>query len=193
MSAPIVSGSHCACTPDPIWALRKTRERRMQDKTLSAPGDRVTIDVSAGVAEVTLNRPDKLNALDPAMFKAIIAAGERLSRMAGLRAVVLTGAGRGFCAGLDKETFASIAAGGAAPTLERSHEAHAWARECVPAGGLCLAHASRPRHRGDPWRRARRRLPDRARRRHPLCRAGRAAVDPGDQMGARARHERVSR
>src|SRR6202451_3327186 len=89
----------------------------MQDKTLSATGDRVTIDVSAGVAEVTLNRPDKLNALDPAMFEAIIAAGERLSRMAGLRAVVLTGAGKGFCAGLDRETFASIASGGAVPTL----------------------------------------------------------------------------
>ena len=89
----------------------------MQDKTLSATGDRVTIHVSVGVAEVTLNRSDKLNALDPAMFKAIIAAGERLSRMAGLRAVVLTGGGKGFCAGLDRETFASIAAGGAVPTL----------------------------------------------------------------------------
>src|ERR1700734_2010463 len=93
----------------------KTQERSM-DKS-SPAGDRVTFDVSAGVAEVTLNRPDKLNALDPAMFKAIIAAGERLSRMAGLRAVVLTGAGKGFCAGLDRETFASIAAGGAVPTL----------------------------------------------------------------------------
>ncbi len=89
----------------------------MQDKTSSPVGDRVTIDVSAGVAEVTLNRPDKLNALDPAMFEAIIAAGEGLIRMAGLRAVVLTGAGKGFCAGLDRETFASIAAGGAVPTL----------------------------------------------------------------------------
>ena len=89
----------------------------MQDKAVTAT-DRVTIDVAAGVAEVTLNRPDKLNALDPAMFEAIIAAGERLSRMAGLRAVVLAGAGKGFCAGLDRETFASIAAGGAVPTLK---------------------------------------------------------------------------
>jgi hypothetical protein len=45
---------------------------------------------------------DKLNALDPAMFGAIIAAGERLGRMSGLGAVVLTGAGKGFCAGLDR-------------------------------------------------------------------------------------------
>ena len=50
------------------------------------------------------------------MFEAIIAAGERLSRIAGLRAVVLAGAGKGFCAGLDKETFASLAEKGA-PTL----------------------------------------------------------------------------
>jgi enoyl-CoA hydratase/carnithine racemase len=78
--------------------------------------DRVTIEITEGVAEVTLSRPDKLNALDPAMFEAIIVAGERLSRTAGLRAIVLAGAGKGFCAGLDKETFASLAAK-AAPAL----------------------------------------------------------------------------
>jgi enoyl-CoA hydratase/carnithine racemase len=95
-----------------------------------ASGERIRIDVSDCVAEVTLNRPDKLNALDPAMFEAIIAAGERLSRAPGLRAVVLTGAGKGFCAGLDKNTFASIA-GGARPTLgdlaKRTHGiANSW-------------------------------------------------------------------
>src|ERR1700685_237389 len=89
----------------------------MQERASTTSDDRVTIEIADGVAEVTLNRPNKLNALDPAMFEAIIAAGERLSRMAGLRAVVLTGAGKGFCAGLDRETFASIAAGGAVPTL----------------------------------------------------------------------------
>ena len=91
----------------------------------SAPGDRVKIDIANGVAEVTLNRPDKLNALDPAMFDAIIAAGERLSGVPGLRAVVLTGAGKGFCAGLDKETFASMLSGRAGATLgdlaQRTH------------------------------------------------------------------------
>ena len=96
----------------------------------SSLSDRVTIEIAEGVAEVTLNRPDKLNALDPAMFEAIIAAGERLSRTAGLRAIVLTGAGKGFCAGLDKETFASFATKGA-PALgditKRTHGiANAW-------------------------------------------------------------------
>jgi enoyl-CoA hydratase/carnithine racemase len=103
----------------------------MQDKTSSPAGERVQIAISDGIAEVTLNRPGKLNALDPAMFEAIIAAGERLSRTAGLRSVVLTGAGRAFCAGLDMETFASIAAGGGAPGLgelmTRTHGiANAW-------------------------------------------------------------------
>ena len=65
------------------------------------------------------------------MFEAIIAAGERLSRTAGLRAVVLTGAGRGFSAGLDKETFAATAARRRAPGLAelmpRTHGiANAW-------------------------------------------------------------------
>ena len=86
----------------------------MQERSLdNSRSERVTIEIADGVAEVTLNRPDKLNALDPAMFEAIIAAGEQLSRTAGLRAVVLAGAGKGFCAGLDKETFASLVAKGA--------------------------------------------------------------------------------
>jgi enoyl-CoA hydratase/carnithine racemase len=90
----------------------------MQDKSSSPAGERVKIEIAESVAEVTLNRPNKLNALDPAMFEAIIAAGERLSRLAGLRAVVLTGAGRGFCSGLDKETFAAMLAHGRAPGLD---------------------------------------------------------------------------
>jgi enoyl-CoA hydratase/carnithine racemase len=47
-------------------------------------GERVTVEIGGGVAEVTLNRADKLNALDPAMFEAIIAVGESLGRTAGL-------------------------------------------------------------------------------------------------------------
>src|ERR1700723_4299056 len=79
----------------------------------SSLSERVTIEITEGVAEVTLNRPDKLNALDPSMFEAVIGAGGRVNRTAGLRAVVLAGAGKGFCAGLDKETFASLGAKGA--------------------------------------------------------------------------------
>src|SRR5271165_775545 len=72
---------------------------------------RVSLAIADHVAEVRLDRPDKLNALDPAMFEALIEAGERLRRAPALRAAVLHGAGRGFCAGLDMASFAAMASG----------------------------------------------------------------------------------
>lgn len=72
---------------------------------------RVTISIEGGVADVRLARPDKLNALDPAMFEGLIAAIARLGSEAGLRAVVLSGEGRAFCAGLDMASMASVGAG----------------------------------------------------------------------------------
>ena len=56
--------------------------------------DRVTVSVDAGVADVRLNRPEKRNALDGAMFLALAEAGERLKTEPGLRCVVLSGEGR---------------------------------------------------------------------------------------------------
>lgn len=73
--------------------------------------ERVTIEISEGIADVRLARPDKLNALDPAMFAGIIAAIARLEQEPGLRAVVLSGEGRGFCAGLDMASMASAGSG----------------------------------------------------------------------------------
>jgi 2-(1,2-epoxy-1,2-dihydrophenyl)acetyl-CoA isomerase len=61
----------------------------------------VDLDGEAGVATVTLNRPDALNALTVPMKQALLAAFRRLERERAVRAVVLTGAGRGFCAGQD--------------------------------------------------------------------------------------------
>ena len=73
--------------------------------------DRVTIDIQDGVADVRLVRTDKMNALDDAMFAALIAAGERLKAEKGVRAVVLSGEGRAFCAGLDMGNFGKMASG----------------------------------------------------------------------------------
>jgi enoyl-CoA hydratase/carnithine racemase len=103
----------------------------MQERASTTSDERVTIEISDGIAEVTLNRPDKLNALDPAMFDSIIAAGERLTRTVGLRAVVLAGAGKGFCAGLDKVSFEAMAGGAAeqkfADIIRRTHgTTNAW-------------------------------------------------------------------
>jgi enoyl-CoA hydratase/carnithine racemase len=82
--------------------------------------ERVTISIAGGVADVRLNRPDKMNALDPAMFDAFARAGETLRSAKGLRAVVLSGEGRAFSAGLDIASFAEQG-GLEGALLERSH------------------------------------------------------------------------
>lgn len=70
--------------------------------------ERVAITITNGVADVRLNRPDKMNALDGAMFDSIAKAGEMLRNAHGLRAVVLSGEGRAFCAGLDVARFGEL-------------------------------------------------------------------------------------
>jgi enoyl-CoA hydratase/carnithine racemase len=77
----------------------------------TAMNDRVTVEMKDGVADVRLVRVDKMNALDDAMFSALIETGERLKTEAGVRAVVLSGEGRAFCAGLDMGSFAAMASG----------------------------------------------------------------------------------
>ncbi len=69
---------------------------------------RVEVTISEGVADVRLVRADKMNALDAAMFEALVATSTRLAGEKGLRAVVLSGEGRAFCAGLDMGRFAAM-------------------------------------------------------------------------------------
>ena len=75
--------------------------------------DRVTISVVDGIADVKMNRADKRNALDNAMFTSLSAAGEYLKKLDGLRVVVVSGDGASFCAGLDFSSFAQMAEAGA--------------------------------------------------------------------------------
>lgn len=70
---------------------------------------RVEVSTSGAIATVTLNRPDKKNALTLEMFQALTEAGEALAGRADLRAVILTGAGQSFCAGLDLGAMQAIA------------------------------------------------------------------------------------
>ena len=65
------------------------------------PDLRLQTTIDHGIATVTLNRPDKRNALDLAMYHAIDRAIRKFQRDRSLRAIILTGAGEDFCSGLD--------------------------------------------------------------------------------------------
>ncbi|MFO1325951.1 MAG: crotonase/enoyl-CoA hydratase family protein [Rubrivivax sp.] len=79
---------------------------------------RVRVSVGAdGVAEVAMVRVDKMNALDAAMFQALMDAIARLRADASVRVVVLHGEGRAFCAGLDKARFGEMGSGRQSGTL----------------------------------------------------------------------------
>ncbi len=85
--------------------------------------ERISITIDNHVADVRLDRADKMNALDHAMFEAIVAAQHTLAADKSVRAVVLSGEGRAFCAGLDISAMGGGGdAPGAAKTLtERTH------------------------------------------------------------------------
>ncbi len=109
--------------------------------------DRIAVSVAGGVAEVRLNRPDKMNALDPAMFDGLLAAAERLAGDTTLRAVVLHGEGRAFCAGLDMASFAAMAGGDGIKGLSpRTHgianrfQHAAWAWRELPVPVIAAVH-----------------------------------------------------
>lgn len=82
--------------------------------------EQITFGVADHIATITLNRPDKLNAFTPTMCAELIAAFDLTDGDDDVRAVIVTGAGRGFCAGADLsgggDTFGS---GGDAPEDHR--------------------------------------------------------------------------
>lgn len=70
---------------------------------------RVNTEIKDHVAHVTLTRGDKMNAVDAAMAEGIVEAGEALIGREDIRAVVVSGEGAAFCAGLDVMSFAVLA------------------------------------------------------------------------------------
>jgi enoyl-CoA hydratase/carnithine racemase len=111
--------------------------------------DLVTITVSDHVADVRLNRPEKMNALSIAMFEAVTAAAENLAADRDVRAVVLSGEGRAFCAGLDLANFTDPSAfggdafgngrGGYWPNFYQK-PGYAW--KDVPVPVICALHGA---------------------------------------------------
>lgn len=75
----------------------------------------ILLDISEGIATITLNRPDKLNAYTVAMGEDVVEAFHALKENNEVKVIILTGAGRGFCAGVDlehlKEQFAAAERG----------------------------------------------------------------------------------
>lgn len=70
--------------------------------------DDILLEVNERVARITLNRPDKLNAWTPAMGRGLRSAVAACAADDGVRAIVITGAGRGFCAGADMDVLQKI-------------------------------------------------------------------------------------
>jgi 2-(1,2-epoxy-1,2-dihydrophenyl)acetyl-CoA isomerase len=79
---------------------------------MGTTSDTVIVDVSDHIGTLTLNRPEKLNALSGEMMEVLTAIVERMAESKEVRCVVITGAGRGFCSGGD---IASMASGEALP------------------------------------------------------------------------------
>ena len=85
--------------------------------------DTVLYDVTDRVCTVTLNRPDKLNAWTRQMHLDLRDAMQKAGADPDVRAIILTGAGRGFCAGADMGGLQAIGAGNAGSAADRSSAA----------------------------------------------------------------------
>ena len=101
----------------------------------------VDITIEDYIADVRLNRPEKMNALNEDMFQSIIKATQELSQNDEIRAIVLSGNGRAFCAGLDLSNFSMDGDGVASQDIvARTHGvankwqtvAYAWRELQVP-------------------------------------------------------------
>ncbi len=84
--------------------------------------DTVLLHASEGVATVTLNRPDALNSLTVELKEALLETVREVAADPAVRAVVLTGAGRGFCAGQDLREHADLLAASDTAPLETVHK-----------------------------------------------------------------------
>ena len=87
--------------------------------------EQIAVDREGAVARITLNRPDKLNALTQVMSDELVDAFGAAREDTEVRAVLLTGAGRGFCAGQDLSEFRGNLDQGEPPNI-REHLEHAY-------------------------------------------------------------------
>jgi enoyl-CoA hydratase/carnithine racemase len=96
--------------------------------------EKILYDVIDGVATVTLNRPEKLNAYTPEMGEEVVSAFTRAREDEEARVVILTGAGRAFCAGVDLDHLKEHMAGkavGSGPRLGEESFVREWPLELI--------------------------------------------------------------
>ena len=81
--------------------------------------EQITYEVADGIATITLSRPDKMNAFTGQMMAEVMSAFDETDADDGVRAVIVTGAGRAFCAGADLSSGGSTFARGGSDNIER--------------------------------------------------------------------------
>lgn len=81
--------------------------------------EHISLDIADGIATITLDRPDKLNAFTGTMMHEMIAAFDRTDADDDVKAVIVTGAGRGFCAGADLSSGGDTFSRGGSDVVDR--------------------------------------------------------------------------
>ena len=132
--------------------------------------------VEDGVAILTLNRPENLNALSDEIRLGLLESLQRLGADTAIGCIVLTGAGRGFCAGGDVKTMGGRSASGVRGTRRR--------RPAVRPHPDADAQHAEADHRHDQRRRGRRRPEHGRRLRHPRRRAAPLVSAPASSRSA---------
>jgi len=99
----------------------------------------IILDKEEGIATMTLNRPEKLNAVNPAMWWELSKAIEEVRTDSEIRVLILTGADPGFCSGADVVETLTLAAPGKAPPRTREQM-----KEPVGIAGLRFAQLQKP-------------------------------------------------
>ena len=106
--------------------------------------DRVTLTVTDGIADVRLNRPDKLNAMDEIQFRAVADTISRIEARRDIRCIVLSGEGRAFCVGIDLQCLSSSPA--LRDLVPRTHgdanlfQQSAWGWRTLPVPVIAAVH-----------------------------------------------------
>ena len=108
---------------------------------------RVNVEIIDNIAHVKLNRADKLNALDMAMFLAIRSAIKALQKNRNIRAVIVSGNGDDFCSGLDVKSIMKSSSS----MVKLLFKALPWRGELGPNSFHRLARYSRPRYLRHSW------------------------------------------